>query len=274
VPPADLPPAGAAIQRSRRAATPYDAGDGQTEHLLSQLRDMPPDDPRYEGLRAQVVTRHMGLARRIARRYANRGEPVEDLEQAALVGLVKAINGFDPQRGPDFLAYARPMMNGEVKRHFRDLTWAVRVPRKVQEGRMELNRAISALSQHLGRPPTMPELAAELGLSIDDLVGLMAAATAYSALSLNLPDGPDESRTLADTLGTVDDELDAIVDRESLNPLLDALPPRELRLLLLRFFGNQTQSEIAAELGVSQMQVSRLLSATLARLRTSLLAEK
>jgi RNA polymerase sigma-B factor len=279
VPPADLPPAhlhpaSAAATRSRRTAAPYDAGDGKTEELLGQLRDMPPDDPRYEDLRAQVVTRHMGLARRIARRYANRGEPVEDLEQAALVGLVKAINGFDPQLGPDFLAYARPMMNGEVKRHFRDLTWAVRVPRKVQEGRMELNKAISALSQHLGRRPTMPELAAELGLSIDDLVGLMAAATAYSALSLNLPDGPDESRTLADTLGAMDDNLDAVIDRASLTPLLDALPPRELRLLLLRFFGNQTQSEIAAELGVSQMQVSRLLATTLARLRTSLLAEK
>lgn len=274
LPPADLPPAGATAKRPRRAAAPYDAGDRETEQLLSQLQEMSPADPRYEALRAQVVTRHMGLARRIARRYANRGEPVEDLEQAALVGLVKAINGFDPQLGPDFLAYARPMMNGEVKRHFRDLTWAVRVPRKVQEGRMELNRAISALSQHLGRRPTMPELAAELGLPIDDLVGLMAAATAYSALSLNLPDGPDESRTLADTLGAMDDDLDAVIDRESLTPLLDALPPRELRLLLLRFFGNQTQSEIAAELGVSQMQVSRLLATTLARLRTSLLAEK
>lgn len=139
---------------------------------------------------------------------------------------------------------------------------------------MELNQAISALSHQLGRRPTMPELAAELGLPIDDLVGLMAAATAYSALSLSLPDGPDENRTLADTLGTVDDDLDAVIDRESLTPLLDALPPRELRLLLLRFFGNQTQSEIAAELGVSQMQVSRLLAATLARLRTSLLADK
>lgn len=215
----------------------------------------------------------MGLARGIARRYANRGEPVEDLEQAALVGLVKAINGFDPELGFEFLAYARPMMNGEVKRHFRDLTWAVRGPRKVQEGRIELNQAVTALSQRLSRPPTMTELAAELALSMDDLADLMAAAAAYSALSLSLPDGADENRTLADTLGAVDDALDAVDDRESLTPLLDALPPRELRLLLLRFFGNQTQSEIAAELGVSQMQVSRLLSTTLARLRTSLLAE-
>jgi RNA polymerase sigma-B factor len=277
VPAADLPPAERpsrlASARSRAPASTSDPGNGETEQLLKQLRDMPADDPRCEGLRAQVVARHMGLARGIARRYANRGEPVEDLEQAALVGLVKAINGFDPELGFEFLAYARPMMNGEVKRHFRDLTWAVRVPRKVQEGRIELNQAVTALSQRLSRPPTMTELAAELALSMDDLADLMAAAAAYSALSLSLPDGADENRTLADTLGAVDDALDAVDDRESLTPLLDALPPRELRLLLLRFFGNQTQSEIAAELGVSQMQVSRLLSTTLARLRTSLLAE-
>jgi RNA polymerase sigma-B factor len=277
VPPSDLPsaarPSQATASRPAEPATADDAGDRETEKLLSELRDLPPDDPRYEGLRAQVVTRYTGLARRIARRYANRGEPVEDLEQAALVGLVKAINGFDPEVGPDFVAYARPMMTGEVKRHFRDLTWAVRVPRKVQEGRIELNQASAALSHRLGRKPTMAELAAELKLPMDDLADLMAAAAAYSALSLNLPDGADENRTLADTLGGPDDALDAIIDHESLAPMLDALPPRELRLLLLRFFGNQSQSEIAAELGVSQMQVSRLLSTTLARLRASMLAD-
>lgn len=247
--------------------------DGETERLLALLRDMPADDPRYEGIRAVIVAQHMTLARRIARRYANRGEPVEDLEQAALVGLVKAINGYDPLRGHDFLAYARPMMNGEVKRHFRDLTWAVRVPRKVQEGRAELSQAVAALSQRMGRPPTAEELAAELRLSEADLAGLRQASAAYSALSLSTPAGPDETRTLADTLGAADDALDAVEDRESLHPLLNALPPRELRLLLLRFFGNQTQAEIAAELGVSQMQVSRLLAATLGRLRISMLTE-
>jgi RNA polymerase sigma-B factor len=266
VAPFDLPPAADA------PPTP-DSSDRETEELLSRLRDMPADDPRYELLRGQVVARHMALARRIARHYANRGEPVEDLEQAALVGLVKAINGFDPLIGRDFLAYARPMMTGEVKRHFRDLTWAVRVPRKVQEGRIELNQATGALSQRLGRRPAMQELAAELGISMDELATLTEASAAYSALSLNGPDGADEDRSLADTLGAVDDALDAVVDRESLHPLLDALPPRELRLLLLRFFGNLTQTQIAAELGVSQMQVSRMLSATLARLRARLLTE-
>jgi len=255
------------------APLPADSADGETERLLALLRDMPADDPRYEGIRARIVAQHMKLARRIARRYANRGEPVEDLEQAALVGLVKAINGYDPLRGHDFLAYARPMMNGEVKRHFRDLTWAVRVPRKVQEGRAELGQAVAALSQRMGRPPTAEELAAELRLSEADLADLRAASAAYNALSLSTPAGPDEARTLADTLGAADDALDAVEDRESLHPLLNALPPRELRLLLLRFFGNQTQAEIATELGVSQMQVSRLLAATLSRLRTSMLAE-
>ena len=258
-PQADVPPHGG-------------SGHGETELLLALLRDMPPDDPRYQDLRARIVAQHMWLARRIARHYAGRGEPLEDLEQAALVGLVKAINGYDPLRGHDFLAYARPMMNGEVKRHFRDLTWAVRVPRKVQEGRAELSQAVAALSQRLHRPPTAEELAAELRLSANGLADLLGAATAYSALSLNAPDGADE-RALADTLGAPDDALDAVDDRESLHPLLNALPPRELRLLLLRFFGNQTQAEIAAELGVSQMQVSRLMAATLARLRTSMLAE-
>jgi RNA polymerase sigma-B factor len=235
---------------------------------------MPADDPRYERLRGQIVARHMGLAQRIARQYANRGEPLEDLKQAALVGLVKAINGFDPLLGHDFLAYARPMMTGEVKRHFRDLTWAVRVPRKVQEGRIELGRAASALAQRLGRQPAMQELAAELGISMVELAELMAASAAYSALSLNMPGGPDEGGSLADTLGAVDDELEAVLDRESLHSLLDALPPRLLRLLLLRFFGNLTQAQIAAELGISQMQVSRLLSAALAGLRTSMLTEE
>jgi RNA polymerase sigma-B factor len=255
------------------AGATADSADGETERLLALLRDTPADDPRYEDIRARIVAQHMKLARRIARRYANRGEPVEDLEQAALVGLVKAINAYDPQRGHDFLAYARPMMNGEVKRHFRDLTWAVRVPRKVQEGRAELSHAVAALSQRMGRPPTAEELAAELRLPEAELAGLREASAAYNALSLSTPAGPDETRTLADTLGAADDALDAIEDRESLHPLLNALPPRELRLLLLRFFGNQTQAEIAAQLGVSQMQVSRMLAATLARLRTSMLTE-
>jgi RNA polymerase sigma-B factor len=264
------PPQGPGPQGS---AAISDSDDGATERLLGLLADLPAGDPRREVIRARIVAQHMKLARRIARRYANRGEPVEDLEQSALVGLVKAINGYDPLRGHDFLAYARPMMNGEVKRHFRDQTWAVRVPRKVQEGRAELSQAVAALSQRLGRPPAAEELAAELRLSEEDLAHLREASAAYSALSLSMPDGPDETRTLADRLGAADDALDAVDDRESLHPLLDALPPRELRLILLRFFGNQTQAEIAAQLGVSQMQVSRLLAATLTRLRTDMLAE-
>jgi RNA polymerase sigma-B factor len=250
-----------------------DTTDGETERLLGLLAGLPAGDPRCELIRARIVAQHMKLARQIARRYANRGEPVEDLEQSALVGLVKAINGYDPLRGHDFLAYARPMMNGEVKRHFRDQTWAVRVPRKVQEGRAELSYAVAALSQRLGRPPTGEELAAELRLSEKDLASLREASAAYSALSLSMPAGPDETRTLADSLGAADDALEAVDDRESLHPLLDALPPRDLRLILLRFFGNQTQAEIAAQLGVSQMQVSRLLAATLTRLRTDMLTE-
>lgn len=259
---------------SRRPRATHESRDSETEQLLERLRDMPADDPRCESLRAQIVAHHMGLARLIARSYTGRGEPLQDLEQAALMGLVKAINGFDPLHGCDFVTYARPMMLGEVKKHFRDWTWAVRVPRRYQEGRAELSHAVATLSQRLGRPPTMPEIAAELKLQIGDLADVMEAAEAYKVLSLDMPGKADEQGTLADTLGTADDGLDAVVDHESLKPLLGELPPRELRLLLLRFFGNRTQAQIAAELGISQMQVSRLLSATLARLRESMLADR
>ncbi|RCV50787.1 SigB/SigF/SigG family RNA polymerase sigma factor [Marinitenerispora sediminis] len=203
-------------------------------------------------------------------------EQPEHLEQAALLGLVKAINGFDPDLGHDFIAYAMPMMTGEVKRHFRDRTWAVRVPRRHQERRTELNQTIRRLTQDLGRSPTSRELAVEMRMSVDDLSELMEASAAYSALSLDSPAGEDEndSGNLGDTLGSVDTALESVVDRESLPPLLNSLPERERRIILLRFFGNKTQSQIAEEIGVSQMHVSRLLSSALARLREGMLGEE
>lgn len=244
--------------------------------LFARLRRLSPEQPAHAELRSRIAEHYIGLARHLAGRYGNRGEPLEDLEQAALLGLVKAINGFDPDMGHDFVAYAMPMMSGEIKRHFRDKTWAVRVPRRYQERRGELNQAVRRLTQDLGRSPTMRELAEAMDMPRDDLSELLAASAAYSALSLDSPAGEDEEGgiNLGDTLGAVDGTLELVVDRESLPPLLNALPERERRIVILRFFGNKTQSQIAAEIGISQMHVSRLLSGALARLREGLLVEE
>ncbi|MQA95720.1 MAG: SigB/SigF/SigG family RNA polymerase sigma factor [Streptosporangiales bacterium] len=252
------------------SAVPDDA-----ETLLLELAALAPDDPRGAVLRERLVAMHLRLAREVARRYRDRGEPVEDLEQAAAVGLVKAINRYRADVGSGFLAYAMPMMTGEVKRHFRDKTWAVHVPRKYQEQRALLNLSVAEFTQQNGRSPTVAELAARMELSEEEVLATMDAAASYNAVSLDTPvtDEDEGGATLADTLGDADDRLAGVVDKEALKPLLDALPGREKRILLLRFFGNKTQAEIAAEVGISQMHVSRLLSRTLARLRTRLLAD-
>ncbi|GAA3730783.1 RNA polymerase sigma factor SigF [Salinactinospora qingdaonensis] len=249
--------------------------DAEVADLFRRLNQLPDDDPGCAEIRGRIVEHYIGLARHIASRYANRGEPTEDLEQAALLGLVKAVNGFDTERGHDFIAYAVPMMTGEVKRHFRDKTWAVRVPRRHQEKRSELNRTIHSLTQRLGRSPRMGELAHEMEMSVDDLSELMEASTAYSALSLDSPANDDEGNglNLGDTIGGLDGTLEGVVEREALPSLLRSLPERERRIVLLRFFGNKTQSEIAADIGISQMHVSRLLSNALARMRRGMLED-
>jgi RNA polymerase sigma-B factor len=163
---------------------------------------------------------------------------------------------------------------GEIKRHFRDKGWAVRVPRRLQELRLSLTSATSELSQRHGRAPTVHELAEHLGISEEEVLEGLESANAYSTLSLDVPDADDESPAVADTLGAEDDALEGVEYRESLKPLLEQLPPREKKILLLRFFGNMTQSQIAQEVGISQMHVSRLLARTLAQLRERLLVEE
>ncbi|MGI5119781.1 SigB/SigF/SigG family RNA polymerase sigma factor [Marinactinospora thermotolerans] len=263
-----------AADHQSRTSTTSDH-DVVTAGLFDQMRRTQSGSSQRAVLRERIVEHHIGLAKSIASRYAHRGEPMEDLEQAALLGLVKAINGFDPDLGHDFVAYAVPMMTGEVKRHFRDKTWAVRVPRRHQERRTELNAAVRRLTQEHGRSPTMRELAEEMRLPLDDLSDLMEAASAYSALSLDSPAGENEDGgiNLGDTIGGDDPTLESVVDREALPALLSALPERERRIVLLRFFGNKTQSEIAREVGISQMHVSRLLAGALARLRRALLSD-
>ncbi|MEV0592144.1 SigB/SigF/SigG family RNA polymerase sigma factor [Nonomuraea cavernae] len=241
------------------------------EQLLAEMvREGTPDGQR-ERLRERIVEMHRPLAMEIARRYRYRGEPMEDLLQAAYVGLMKAVNGFDPTLGHAFRGYAVVTMTGEVKRHFRDRTWAIRVPRLYQERRSELNRLVADLSQDLGRSPTVAELAAKMNISEEDVLLTLDASAAYSTLSLDAPLGTDDdAASLGDVIPEDDDTLSTMLDREAVKPLIDALPSREKHILLLRFFGNMTQAEIAAEFGISQMHVSRILRKVLDQLRTEL----
>ncbi|QID38139.1 RNA polymerase sigma factor SigF [Streptomyces albus] len=241
--------------------------------LFVELRKLP-DGPERAELRNRLVRMHLPLVEHLARRFRNRGEPLDDLTQVATIGLIKSVDRFDPERGVEFSTYATPTVVGEIKRHFRDKGWAVRVPRRLQELRLSLTSATAELSQQHGRAPTVHELAQRLSISEEEVLEGLESANAYSTLSLDVPDTDDESPAVADTLGAEDDALEGVEYRESLKPLLEELPPREKKILLLRFFGNMTQSQIAQEVGISQMHVSRLLARTLAQLRDRLLVEE
>jgi RNA polymerase sigma-B factor len=247
--------------------------DALSRALLVRLADLPADNPDHARVRARLIEMHLPLAEYLARRFRNRGEPFDDLLQVANLGLIKSVDGYDVSRGAAFSSYAIPMILGEIKRHFRDKGWDVRVPRRVQELRLEITRATSDLAQSLGRSPTVADLAAHLGVREEDVVEGLDSAHAYRALSLQAPllgEAPDTR--LADLMGDVDHQLESVEDREALRPLIASLSPREQRIIALRFFGNMTQSQIAAELGISQMHVSRLLSQALAALRSGLLS--
>lgn len=242
--------------------------------MFLKLRTLDSGSPEYAELRNQLVRMHLPLVEHLARRFRNRGEPLDDLTQVATIGLIKSVDRFDPDRGVEFSTYATPTVVGEIKRHFRDKGWAVRVPRRLQELRLALTTATAELSQLHGRSPTVHELAEKLAISEEEVLEGLESANAYSTLSLDVPDTDDESPAVADTLGAEDEALEGVEYRESLKPLLEDLPPREKRILLLRFFGNMTQSQIAQEVGISQMHVSRLLARTLAQLREKLLVEE
>ncbi|MEV6729162.1 RNA polymerase sigma factor SigF [Streptomyces sp. NPDC051364] len=242
--------------------------------LFIELRALPDGSVEKAELRNRLVRMHLPLVEHLARRFRNRGEPLDDLTQVATIGLIKSVDRFDPDRGVEFSTYATPTVVGEIKRHFRDKGWAVRVPRRLQELRLSLTTATAELSQQHGRSPTVHELAERLGISEEEVLEGLESANAYSTLSLDVPDTDDESPAVADTLGAEDEALEGVEYRESLKPLLEGLPPREKRILLLRFFGNMTQSQIAQEVGISQMHVSRLLARTLAQLREKLLVEE
>ncbi|MBQ0867981.1 RNA polymerase sigma factor SigF [Streptomyces sp. A73] len=264
-------------ERRERAAGDSRAFDpaerGGARALFIELRKLP-DGPERAELRNHLVRMHLPLVEHLARRFRNRGEPLDDLTQVATIGLIKSVDRFDPERGVEFSTYATPTVVGEIKRHFRDKGWAVRVPRRLQELRLSLTSATAELSQQHGRAPTVHELAQRLSISEEEVLEGLESANAYSTLSLDVPDTDDESPAVADTLGAEDDALEGVEYRESLKPLLEELPPREKKILLLRFFGNMTQSQIAQEVGISQMHVSRLLARTLAQLRDRLLVEE
>ena len=221
--------------------------------------------------REHLVHLHLPLVEHCARRFRNRGEPHEDLVQVGTIGLIKAVDRFETDRGVEFSTYATPTIIGEIKRYFRDKGWAIRVPRRLQELRMQITSATAELTQKLGRSPTPRELAEVIGCTWEEIIEGMESSNAYSTLSLDASDSSDDGPpSLLDTLGVVDHNLEHVEVRESLKPLLEGLDTREKRILLLRFFKNMTQSQIAEEIGVSQMHVSRLLTKTLMQLRVSL----
>ena len=222
-------------------------------------------------VRGELVELHLPLVEHCARRFLNRGEPLEDLVQVGTIGLIKAVDRFDVERGVEFSTYATPTILGEIKRHFRDKGWAIRVPRRLQELRMSISSATGELSQMLGRSPTPQEVAERIGVSVEDVLEGMESANAYSTLSLDAGDGQEDGLgSMLDTMGALDEELEHVEIRESIRPLIESLPLRERQILLLRFFRQMTQSQIAAEVGISQMHVSRLLNRTLADLRESI----
>ena len=265
-------PAPAEAEADSRGRTSHDRA--RARELFTELQILEESDPQRQRIRDELVEMHLPLVEYLARRFRNRGEPLDDLVQVATIGLIKSVDRFDLERGVEFSTYATPTIVGEIKRHFRDKGWAIRVPRRLQEMKLSLTKATSDLSQRNGRAPTVAELATHLGMSEEDVLEGLESANAYSTISLDAHDsGDDESPAVADSLGVTDEALEGVEYRESLKPMLEQLPPREKKILLLRFFGNMTQSQIAAELGISQMHVSRLLARTLTQLRDGLTNE-
>ncbi|MCV7300716.1 SigB/SigF/SigG family RNA polymerase sigma factor [Mycobacterium barrassiae] len=236
--------------------------------MFRHLATLDEGSPAYRRQRDAIIERGLPLANHIARRFRNRGEPVDDLIQAARVGLVNAVNRFDPENGSDFLAFAVPTMMGEVRRHFRDYGWAVKVPRRLKDLQSQMVRARGELSQELGRAPTPSEIAKHLGIERESVIEATIASSNYTTLSTDVQAGPDaEYRAIGDTIGDVDPNLDKVVDLETVRPLIAALPDREQTVLTLRFFENLTQTQIAERMGYSQMHVSRLIAKALNTLR-------
>ncbi|AYV28847.1 MULTISPECIES: SigB/SigF/SigG family RNA polymerase sigma factor [Streptomyces] len=263
---------------NRTDLTAVDTGEARalSATLFRRLAELHEGSPEYSYVRNTLVELNLSLVRYAARRFRARSEPMEDIVQVGTIGLIKAINRFDPGRGVEFTSFAMPTITGEIKRFFRDTSWAVKVPRRLQELRIDAAKAHDALEQDLGRPPSDAELAGRLHVSPEELAEGQKAAHGYSARSLDAPsqeEGDLASYSGAPAIGEEEPAYDRIECLESLKPILAALPDRERTLLSLRFGQELTQAEIGDRLGLSQMHVSRLLSRTLARLRTGLLTD-
>ncbi|WP_280365146.1 RNA polymerase sigma factor SigF [Nocardia wallacei] len=258
--------------RRPRRSTP-DSYDN-IEPLFVQLHTLDPDDPQRRALRETIISRCLPVAEHIARKFSGRGESFEDLVQIARVGLVAAVDRFDPAVGSTFLGYAVPTIMGEVRRHFRDYTWAVRVPRRLKEIQIKLGPATDDLTHRLGRVPTAREIAEELEVDLAEVTQALIARNGYQASSLDSATESDEGgSSLLDTLGTEEPQFGAIDNYLAVKPLLAALPDRERRILSMRFGDSMTQQQIAEQLGCSQMQISRILTKTLKKLRDQALQE-
>ncbi|MFG1644270.1 SigB/SigF/SigG family RNA polymerase sigma factor [Amycolatopsis sp. NPDC049252] len=232
------------------------------------------EDFRTSALRDRLITEHLSLAEHIAQRFSGRGEPFEDLLQVARTGLIRAVDRFDPGKGSDFLSFAVPTIMGEVRRHFRDTAWSMRVPRGLKDLQQKLAEARNTLAHDLGRSPTAGELAIHLDLDVDTVRDGLLAAEAYRTTSLDTPaHGDGDARTIADRIADDGSEFTKTDDRLVLNGALATLPPREREIVKMRFVDELTQSQIGEKIGVSQMQVSRLLGKALERLRNHIVAD-
>jgi RNA polymerase sigma-B factor len=262
-----------AIETRGRRSQPAHTDRALTGQLLGQRDRLPVDHPDRAALRARAIEANLPMARHLANRYAGRGEPFDDLAQVASVALIRAIDRFDPSRQVAFASYAVPSILGALKRHFRDTAWAIRVSRRTQELTLDLAAATADLSQQLGRTPTSTDLAHHLHVHTDDIAIALGAGRSYRTTSLNTaPRGADNADAveLIDLVGDTDTGYARVEDFMLLRPLFVALSPRQQRILTMRFAADMTQAEIAVDLGISQMHVSRLLTQSLTRLRTGM----
>lgn len=236
------------------------------DELFARLRAPECTDTERSAIRDELTQRHLPLVRHIARRYADRGEPMDDIVQAGSIGLLRAIDRFDPEREVAFSTYAVPTITGSIRQHFRDATWSLKVPRRVQELRGRIDAAHDHLAQELGRSPTVAEIAAKADVDPQDVLDSLELSHARQTQSLTA-DNPEDT-PLADRIGDEDAALAEVDNSETVRSLMSTLPERERDIVQMRFFDGATQTQIAEHLGISQMHVSRLLTKSLARLRT------
>jgi RNA polymerase sigma-B factor len=250
------------------------AHDAAAGALVESFAATDPADPDRPALRERVIEAWLPLAQHLTRRYTGRGEPDDDLFQVAVVGLIKAVDRYDLSHDVDFAAYAIPTVLGELKRHFRDRCWSLRVPRRLQELRLAITAANNELTQALCRAPTITDIAAHLSISEEEVLEGLEGGRAYTAASLSTPVNDGSNLELGDTLGATDASFELTENLVSLRPALAKLDERERAILSLRFYGDMSQSEIGERLGISQMHVSRLLAKAVTALRTQLLSER